>query len=316
MTIDLLSENPITPLQEIELPGVDSSDVTILFKRLDLIHPQISGNKWYKLKYNLLFARENGYDTLLSFGGAYSNHIHALAAAGKLFGFKTIGVIRGEVHQPLNPTLQSASKNGMTLHYLDRNSYRSKNTDEIIESLKKIFGKFYPIPEGGSNALAVKGCSEIVKSIDSNFDYICVPCGTGGTLAGLICGLNNSKKIIGFPVLKDGQFLHKDISELVYNFSGQYFSNWKLQTEYHFEGYAKVNSSLTQFIFEFEKLNQIEIEPIYTGKMLFGIADLIRKKFFETNSVIAAIHTGGLQGLKGMKMRYPSLFEIYNPVRG
>lgn len=316
MTIDLLSENPVTPLQEIKLPGVDSSDVTILLKRLDLIHPQISGNKWYKLKYNLLFARENGYDTLLSFGGAYSNHIHALAAAGKLFGFKTIGVIRGEVHQPLNPTLQSASKDGMTLHYLDRDSYRRKNTDEIIESLKKIFGKFYLIPEGGSNALAVKGCSEIVKSIDSNFDYICAPCGTGGTLAGLICGLNNSKKIIGFPVLKGGQFLHKDISELVYNFSGQYFSNWKLQTEYHFEGYARINSSLAQFIFEFEKLNQIEIEPIYTGKMFFGIADLIRQNFFETNSVIAAIHTGGLQGLKGMIMRYPSLFEIYNPVRG
>lgn len=314
MKIDILFENPITPLQEIKLPGVETSGVTILLKRIDLTHPQISGNKWYKLKYNLLFAKENGYDTLLSFGGAYSNHIDALAAAGKLFGFKTIGVIRGEVHHPLNPTLQSASENGMTLYYLDRNSYRRKNTDEIIESLKKIFGNFYLIPEGGSNSLAVKGCSEIVKSIDSDFDYICSPCGTGGTLAGLICGCGSSKKIIGFPVLKGGQFLYKNISELVYNFSGQYFSNWKLQTDYDFGGYAKVNSSLIQFIIEFEKLNKIEIEPIYTGKMLFGIADLISKNFFNSNSVIAAIHTGGLQGLNGMKMRYPFLFKTSNTV--
>jgi len=314
MTIDLLSQNPITPLQEIKLPGVEPSDVTILLKRLDLTHPQISGNKWYKLKYNLLFAKENSYDTLLSFGGAYSNHIHALAAAGNIFGINTIGVIRGELHQPLNPTLRSASENGMILHYLDRNSYRRKNADEIIESLKEMFGNFYLIPEGGSNILAVKGCTEILKSIGNNFDYICAPCGTGGTLAGIICGCNNSKKIIGFPVLKNGQFLYKNISELVYNFSGQYFSNWKLQTEYHFGGYAKVNSSLAQFIFEFEKLNKIELEPIYTGKMLFGIADLISKKFFEANSVITVIHTGGLQGLKGIRMRYPFLFGICNPV--
>lgn len=315
MLMDILLTNPDTPLQKIILPGVKNENVTVLLKRLDLTHPEISGNKWYKLKYNLLFAKENGYETLLSFGGAYSNHIHALAAAGKLFGFKTIGIIRGEEHFPLNSTLQSASDNGMMIHYLDRKSYRKKDTDEINDALKKSFGNFYLIPEGGSNALAVKGCSEIVKSIDIHFDYLCAPCGTGGTLAGLICGCNNSKKIIGFPVLKGGQFLLKDISELVYNFSGQYFSNWKLQTEYHFEGYAKLSSSLIKFIFEFEKLNKIELEPIYTGKMLFGIADLIRKNFFETNSVIAVIHTGGLQGLKGMKMRYPSLFEFNNPVR-
>lgn len=313
--MDILLTNPDTPLQKIILPGVKNENVTVLLKRLDLTHPEISGNKWYKLKYNLLFAKENGYETLLSFGGAYSNHIHALAAAGKLFGFKTIGIIRGEEHFPLNSTLQSASDNGMMIHYLDRKSYRKKDTDEINDALKKSFGNFYLIPEGGSNALAVKGCSEIVKSIDIHFDYLCAPCGTGGTLAGLICGCNNSKKIIGFPVLKGGQFLLKDISELVYNFSGQYFRNWKLQTEYHFEGYAKVSSSLIKFIFEFEKLNKIELEPIYTGKMLFGIADLIRKNFFETNSVIAVIHTGGLQGLKGMKMRYPSLLEFNNPVR-
>lgn len=127
MLMDILLTNPDTPLQKIILPGVKNENVTVLLKRLDLTHPEISGNKWYKLKYNLLFAKENGYETLLSFGGAYSNHIHALAVAGKLFGFKTIGIIRGEEHLPLNSTLQSASDNGMMIHYLDRKSYRKKD---------------------------------------------------------------------------------------------------------------------------------------------------------------------------------------------
>lgn len=310
MSIDLLLNEPNTPIQKVMLPGITKKNLSVFLKREDLTHPEISGNKWYKLKYNLIYAKEKGYHTLLSFGGAYSNHIHAFAAAGKLFGFETIGIIRGEEHLPLNPTLKSACENGMTIYYLDRNMYRRKKSDEIIDSLKQKFGDFYLIPEGGSNALAVKGCTEIVNSIEIDYEYICTACGTGGTLSGIVCGLNGFKQVIGFPVLRNGEFLAKDVSEFVYNFSGQYFSNWKLQTDYHFGGYAKIKSSLIKFIYEFEKLNDIRLEPIYTGKMMFGIADLINKNFFRENSAIVAVHTGGLQGLDGIKERYSSLQRL------
>jgi 1-aminocyclopropane-1-carboxylate deaminase len=263
----------------------------------------MSGNKWHKLKYNLQKARNEGKETLLTFGGAYSNHIYAVAAAGKIFNFKTIGIIRGEEQLPLNPTLSFAKDNGMMIYYLDRISYRKKSSPEIINQLQEKFGDFYLLPEGGTNELAVKGCSEIISKIDIDFDYICCPCGTGGTLAGLISGLNGNKFALGFAVLKGASFLKEDVNSLLINSGNNSSQNWDINIDYHFEGYAKMNPNLLEFVNRFSSLTKILIEPIYTGKMLFGIYDLAAKGFFNEGSQIIAVHTGGLQGLKGLSDR-------------
>ena len=280
--------------------------ISLFIKREDLNHPKISGNKWHKLKHNLQEARKQGKDTLLTFGGAYSNHIYATAAAGKIFDFNTIGIIRGEEHLPLNPTLSFAKESGMKFFYLDRSSYRKKNAPEIINQLRKKFGDFYLIPEGGTNELAVKGCSDIVKSINIEFDFIACPCGTGGTLAGLISGLNGNKFALGFSVLKGASFLKENVNSLLKNSGNDSLLNWDINFEYHLGGYAKTNSVLLDFVNRFTSLTKIPIEPIYTGKMLFGIYDLASNGFFKEGSHIVAIHTGGLQGLRGFAERRKS----------
>jgi 1-aminocyclopropane-1-carboxylate deaminase/D-cysteine desulfhydrase-like pyridoxal-dependent ACC family enzyme len=299
----MLQENPNTPLIEIYDQKLLESKIKLFIKREDLIDPEISGNKWYKLKYNLLEAKELGHKKILTFGGAYSNHIYSTAAAGKRFGFETIGVIRGEEHLPLNPTLSFAKACGMKFHYLDRNSYRNKYDKGILKSFKIKYGDFYLIPEGGSNSLAVEGCSEIIPRIKIKFDFICTACGTGGTLAGLVLGLNSKSKAIGFSVLKGGNFLNNNAKSLLSTFDRNNFSNWEINLNYHFGGYAKVTNELVEFCNEFTDKHKIEIEPIYTGKMLYGIFDLIKKKYFPMGSTIVVIHSGGLQGLKGLEQR-------------
>ena len=266
-------------------------------------HPFLSGNKWHKLKYNLQEAQRQGKKTLLTFGGAYSNHIYAVSAAGNIFKFNTIGIIRGEEHLPLNPTLSFAQENGMKLYYLDREKYRKKNSLEILDELKKDFGDFYILPEGGTNQLAVKGCCEIIDTLNEDFDYICCPCGTGGTLAGLISGLKGKKFALGFAVLKGALFLKENVSSLVQDFNETHYNNWDINLDYHFGGYAKFDKQLLNFVYSFSSQNKIPVEPIYSGKMLFGIFDLISREFFKEGSRIIAIHTGGLQGLKGLSER-------------
>lgn len=299
----MFEQNPTTPLIEINHPLAFEHNVKLFIKREDLIHPDISGNKWYKLKYNLIEARKSGYKKLLTFGGAYSNHIYATAAAGKEFGFETIGVIRGEEHLPLNPTLSFAQSRGMQFFYLDRFLYRDKYNENILDKLKNIFGEFYLIPEGGSNKLAVKGCSEIISGISIPFDFICTASGTGGTLAGLAAGLNSKAKAVGFAVLKGGEFLKDNVMNLLSEHGINNSLNWELITDYHFGGYAKSNLELNNFCKEFKANFNIEIEPIYTGKMLWGIFDLIQKNYFPENSTIIALHSGGLQGLNGLRQR-------------
>lgn len=293
--------NHKTPISKIEDPLIKDSGIKLFIKREDLNHPELSGNKWHKLKYNLITAKENGYETLLTFGGAYSNHIYATAAAGKLFGFKTIGIIRGEEHLPLNPTLSFAISKGMKIQYVNRKSYREKNSSEFIKNLREKFGKFYLVPEGGTNNLAVKGASEIISNIDIDFDYICCACGTGGTLAGLVSGLNGRKKALGFSVLKGGDFLLNDVEKLIYESAGKKYNNWDINLDFHCGGYAKINSELIKFIQRFKKITSIPIEPIYTGKLLFGVYNLILNHYFNNGNAILVIHTGGLQGLIGMK---------------
>jgi 1-aminocyclopropane-1-carboxylate deaminase/D-cysteine desulfhydrase-like pyridoxal-dependent ACC family enzyme len=293
-------------IQEIKLPGIQTS-VRVFIKRLDLIHPHISGNKWYKLKYNLEKAKRDRYKTLLTFGGAYSNHIYAVAAAGKAYGFETIGIVRGEQHLPLNPTLSFAVSQGMKIYYKDRATFRLIHGNEISDQIRREFGEVYILPEGGTNELAVKGCGEIIKSIDIEYDFLCVPCGTGGTISGLICGANGVKKILGFSVLKGGGFLSNDIERLVLKSSGKHFCNWDVNLDYHFGGYARISGELVTFMKDFESLNNIPLDFVYTGKMMFGIAQLIKNNFFPENSKVVCLHTGGLQGNEGMRRKTLSL---------
>ena len=296
----MTSSAPVQPLHD---PLFTSKGVQVFLKREDLLHPTISGNKWRKLKYNLQAAREEEKDTLVTFGGAYSNHIAAVAAAGKEYNFRTVGYIRGEAHTNLNPTLSFAINCGMQLQYLDRETYRLKNTAAFTETLQHQHPNAYFLPEGGTNLLALKGCAEIIPEIPVAYDYVACAVGTGGTLAGLIAGLAGEKQIIGFPALKGGEFLKEDIKQLLNNYAGQEYTNWELQTAYHFGGYAKVKPELIQFIRYFKQQHQVQLEPVYTGKMLYGLYDLIRQDYFEPGTAVLAIHTGGVQGLAGIEER-------------
>ena len=291
--------------QEIIIP---KANITLTIKREDLIHPIISGNKYRKLKYNLLEASNLQIKTLLTFGGAFSNHILAVAAAGKENGFSTIGIIRGEELSDkieMNPTLQKARDYGMNLHFITRDEYRLKNSKEFYNTLKKKFGVFYLIPEGGTNELAIKGCEEIISSNDKNFDFICCSVGTGGTISGIINSSEISQQVLGFPSLK-GDFLQQDICKFAKK------TNWKLINDYHFGGYGKVTEELIFFINQFYATYKIPLDPIYTGKMVFGVFDLINKNWFPINSKILLIHTGGIQGVEGMNnlLRQKKQLEI------
>jgi 1-aminocyclopropane-1-carboxylate deaminase len=301
------SEN--TSIVKITDAQLDKAGVELSIKREDLLHPYISGNKFRKLKYNLLEAKRLGHHTLLSFGGAYSNHIHALAYAGQLFNFKTIGIIRGEETLPLNPTLSDAVAFGMKLRYTTRTEYRNKDNPTMIQKLVSDFGDFYLIPEGGSNAFAVKGCTEIVNEPVRSFDYVCAATGTGGTLAGIISGMDGKNYVLGFPVLKDGGFLNETIAHLISSYSATSFNNWQLILNYHFGGYARFNPTLVSFINQFIKSHQIPLDPVYSGKLLFGIYDLAKSGFFKKGDKILAIHTGGLQGIAGFNQRHGYIID-------
>ncbi|HKO76010.1 MAG TPA: pyridoxal-phosphate dependent enzyme [Flavobacterium sp.] len=287
-----------------------SNGISLEIKREDLLHPFISGNKFRKLKYNLLQAKAENQETVLTFGGAYSNHIAAVAYAGKEQGFKTIGVIRGdELGDKIaeNPTLQFAQECGMQFEFVTREAYRFKTEPDFITDLKNKFGSFYLVPEGGTNEYAVKGCEEILTEEDAKFDYVCCAVGTGGTISGIINSALPHQKVLGFPALK-GDFLKDEIRKFATN------KNWELITDYHFGGYGKVNEELIQFINQFYKQTQVSLDPIYTGKMVFGVIDLIQKGYFPHNSKILLIHTGGLQGIQGMnallKSKNKTLIEV------
>lgn len=284
------------PTQEIIIVN---AKVKVFIRREDLIHPFVSGNKFRKLKYNLLQAAKENHHTLLTFGGAYSNHIAATAYAGKKSGFKTIGIIRGdELASKINenPTLKFAQDCGMKFEFVSRQQYRMKESLDFISKLNKKYGPYYLVPEGGTNSYAIKGCEEILSNQDSIFDYICCAVGTGGTIAGISNSVIEKQKVLGFPSLK-GDFLQKDIC----NFAKQ--DNFSLISDYHFGGYGKVNEELIAFINSFYKENKIPLDPIYTGKMVFGVIDLINKNYFPENSKILLIHTGGTQGVEGMNIK-------------
>lgn len=260
------------------------------------MHLHISGNKFRKLFYNLKEAQERGCPTLLTFGGAYSNHIAATAYAGKKYGLRTIGVIRGDELADKwrhNPTLQQAHGHGMRFKFVSRDEYRKKDDPSFIAGLETEFGPFYLLPEGGTNALAIKGCEDILNDGDGGFDYVACAVGTGGTLAGISNSARKGQGVLGFPALK-GDFVKEDIRKFAVR------ENWDLFSDYHFGGYAKVNAELIDFINKFKENTGIPLDPIYTGKMIYGIFDLIERDYFLPGSKILAVHTGGLQGIKGM----------------
>lgn len=272
------------------------NNIRLAVKREDLLHPHISGNKFRKLKYNILQAKTDGKTCLLTFGGAFSNHIAATAAAGKEYGFNTIGIIRGEELADKiieNPTLSFARDRGMQLEFISREAYRAKTDSIFIESLQEQFGDFYLVPEGGTNTLAVKGCGEILNEKDGAFTHICCAVGTGGTIAGIINSALPHQKVIGFPALK-GAGLSDDICKFARK------GNWELAEDYHFGGYGKVTEELITFMNDFYSTTGILLDPVYTGKLFFGVIDLIMKGYFPQNSDILLIHTGGLQGIAGM----------------
>ena len=290
-------------MQAVDDPWLRKQGVHLDILRLDTIHPTISGNKWYKLKYNLRRAQQEGYDTLLTVGGAYSNHIYAMAAAGRAYGFHTIGLIRGEAHQPLNPTLRFAQDQGMQLHYLSRDEFRQlRNNDNFLIELQQRFGRHYYLPEGGANALAVRGCTEIVPA-DMDHDYVACCVGTGGTLAGITISTAGRAKVLGFSALK-GSFLSEEVDRLTQQYSGCTYDHYQLVSDYHFGGYARVKPPLIDFINRFYRATEIPLDPIYTGKMMYGLYDMIEQEHFAAGDQILAVHSGGLQGVAGFNERY------------
>lgn len=306
------NQNIQTKNERVQLPILEEKRIELWIKREDRIHEFVSGNKFRKLKYNITEAKKQQKDTLLTFGGAFSNHIVATAVAGNLSGLKTIGIIRGdelknkfkELLQE-NETLRVANENGMQFEFVTRENFRRKTNKDFISELQKKFGDFYLVPEGGTNNLAIKGCEEILTEEDKKFDYICSAVGTGGTISGLINSATEHQQIIGFPALK-GNFLFEEIKKLTKK------RNWQLQTEYHFGGYARYNQDLIRFVNDFKKQTGIPLDPIYTVKMMFGILDLVTKNRYPKGTKILTIHTGGLQGIAGInkKLKEKNLEEI------
>lgn len=295
--MDLLTPSIPTPLQRLSNVSIERAGVQLYIKRDDLIHPTISGNKWRKLKYNLLEAQASSAGAILTFGGAYSNHLYATAAAGNALGLKTIGIVRGlELEGKENATLQFCRGQGMQLHFVTREEYRQRHSEEYIAQVMTRFGNPYFIPEGGTTALALKGVAEMVREINDQLggmpDYIATAAGTGGTAAGILsAGIN----VLAFAALKGGDFLKEDIHQLLKAYEEP--GNLTLLTDYHFGGYAKWNNELLTFMQNFRAEFGVQLEQVYTAKMFYGLFDLIRKGYFRRGTTIAAVHTGGLQGL-------------------
>lgn len=288
-------------MEELVIPQAAKQGIQVFIKRDDLIHPVISGNKWRKLKYNLEKARQEDYDTLLTFGGAWSNHLHATAFAGKLWGFKTIGIIRGERPAVLSNTLQDAEENGMHLEFISRELYRKKEETEMQTFLHLNFGTFYSIPEGGMNAEGIHGCRELMAELNFTPDYICLPCGTGATLAGIVSAAPSTTEVLGFSALKNGNFLKEQVDTVLADIK----NNFSVISDYSIGGYAKTSLSLYDFITGFYVEHRLLLDPVYTGKMMMGVIDLLEKEYFKPGSRIVIVHTGGLQGIRG----YPPLCD-------
>ena len=300
-------------LSKLKLPtpivsvNTEEESVSIAMKRDELNHAHVQGNKWRKLKHNFQAYQEGAYEQIISFGGVFSNHVYALAAATTELDIPCTLFLRGYTLDEENPTVQFLRSCKVDIQLLDHPSYREKNSPVFLADLNEKYPNAYIIPEGGTNAAGVLGARELGHEIMEQCkgdlpDYICVSAGTGGTAAGIIKAFNDTRvEVLVFSSLK-GDFLKADIARLSES------DNFTLVTDYHFKGYARFNEDLISFINRFKTQNGISLEPIYTGKMMYGIHDLIVKNYFPTGSKILAIHTGGLQGIKGYNYRYASKY--------
>lgn len=282
-------------LTKIDDPWLSQYPIELWMKRDDLLHPVISGNKWRKLKYILDHALSLGSDTLISMGGAYSNHLHALAYVGKVLGLKTIGLVRGEEPETLTPTLLDMKAWGMELRFVSRSDYRLLRQYKNWHDLPGLTPRQYWLAEGGAQPLALKGIAELVAEIAVPYDAVCVPCGTGTTLAGIVDAASEQAAVLGFAALKHAGFLTAEVAAML----SQPRNNWQINLDYHFGGFAENNAELSAFIEDFELNTTLPLEPVYTGKMIYAIYDLIKKNYFKPGQRIIALHTGGLQGKRG-----------------
>ena len=285
--------------------------------RLDLVHQHISGNKWFKLKYNIAELLRLNKTALLTFGGPFSNHIAATAEACALYGIKSIGCIRGDAFQVDNPTLQKAKLNGMELHFLNREHYQLKNEEEFQAQLKKQFGDVYIVPEGGSNNFGIQGCKEILKDVEP-YGYILCACGTGSTYTGLLLSGKATQAVVGISVLKGNNLLPERVEQYLLDSgeerkikitgsidqAGNHIQHHCIDNRYAFSGYAGFDPELIQFKREFEQHHGLQLDHIYTVKLAYGIMDLIKHHKFRSNSSILMVHSGGLQGNAGFENRY------------
>ncbi len=278
--------------QKIASPLLNQKAIQLYIKRDDLLHPIISGNKWRKLKYNILHAINHGYESISTMGGAWSNHLHALAYVGHQLNIDTVAYVRGEPPLKESPTLNDVRNWGMQINYVSRDRYRELRHSISCETdLSK--QKTYWLPEGSANPLALSGIAELSKEIKPDSDIICVACGTGTTLAGLISNSNAKQTLLGFAALKAQSFLKQDITEQL---EKDRTNNWALNFYYHFGGFAKTTPALQDFIQHFYQLHDIQLDRIYTGKLFYGLFELIKNDYFPADTCITAIHTGGLQG--------------------
>lgn len=307
------------PHQKLIWPTFTQKKLSVYLRRDDIASEHYPGNKWYKLFYNLKAVIQSGQKTILSFGGAYSNHIHALAAMGKQYRLNTVGVIRGYPPRVLSPTLQDAREWGMELLFLGHDDYRKKNLSQFSEQLKKQYGDYYCLPEGGDNLLGVKGCQALAHGISQHFtgEYtVCCALGTGTTFAGIVSAIPEQVKCLGFSVLKGEDTLTEQVSQRLQNM-GSLPREWHINNDYHHGGYAKTTPELLTFMQAIEeanslslesvklesmKLEPMKLEPVYSAKMLWGIDQLAQQNYWPEGSTIIAVHGGGLQGRRGFTL--------------
>lgn len=301
-SVDIISTP--SPLQELKSPLFERKGLSVWVKRDDLLHPVVSGNKWRKLKYNIQEAQGRACSRILTFGGAYSNHLHATAGACAMVGLSSVGVVRGEETLPLNSTLRFAAEQGMHLHYVSRSDYRMRYEESFQRALLEAYPGSYLVPEGGANAAGVRGCKEIVEEVSMPFDKIAVACGTGATLAGIALALNPGQQVLGFSALKNGAFLDDEVAALVASEGCSTTQrNWTIQTDYHFGGYARITPELIAVMQQLYKEHGFKLDPVYTAKMFYGVWDMMGNDAFARGTTLVLVHTGGLQGLKGMEER-------------
>jgi 1-aminocyclopropane-1-carboxylate deaminase len=302
-------------LHPLQLELYRRAGVNVWMLRLDQVHPQVSGNKWYKLKYALQDLIARGEGRVLTFGGAYSNHVHALAFAGQALGIETIGVIRGEPVYAANPTLSDARAWGMQLEFVDRATYRNRQDPAFEQQLRSRLGNFGLIAEGGFGPLGLAGCREIFAGLDgvADFDLICVAAGTGGTMAGLIAGKSASSRLLGFSALKGGDFLYANIAALLQLAGEDDPGGWALQLDAHGGGYARTSPLLAAFMAAFQHQTGVALDPVYTAKMVLRFNQMVAQGEVVAGSRVLLIHTGGLQGLRGMEK---TLYDQGSAYRG